>query len=160
MFVMVVKLIHGGTELLSLVKPMWEQLNLMNIGRSVYFEDHFKDLDFDTRMQPVISKGGKGALLVILAFNDDRKENIGYCVATVDSDLIAEIDSIFVIEMYRNEGIGGKMFDATIKWLDTFPVKKTILSVTFGNEDAPRFYERHGFHPRKTVFERDRKSVV
>jgi ribosomal protein S18 acetylase RimI-like enzyme len=154
MLVMVVKLIHGGTELLGLVRPMWEHLNLMNIDRSVYFEDHFKELDFETRMQPVISKGRKGASLVILAFDDDRKENIGYCVATIDPDHIAEIDSIFVMELYRNEGIGGRMLDAAIKWIDAFPVKETVLSVTFGNEDAPRFYERHGFHPRKTIFER------
>lgn len=151
---MVVNFHKGGVELLSSIKPMWEQLNLMNIGRSVHFDDHFKDLDFNTRMRPVISKAERGRILVIVAFDEDRKEDVGYCVATIDMELVAEVDSIFVKSTHRNEGIGGRMFDDALEWMDTFPVKKTILSVTFGNEDAPRFYERHGFRPRKTIFER------
>lgn len=151
---MVVKFHNGGGELLSTVKPMWEKLNLMNIGRSVHFEDHFKYLDFETRMRPVISRSENGSILVIIAFEEDRDENVGYCVATIDDQLIAEIDSIFVESTHRNEGVGGRMIEIALDWIGTFEVKKVILSVTFGNEEASRFYERHGFHPRKIIFER------
>jgi GNAT superfamily N-acetyltransferase len=151
---MTVKFHHGGAEMLSSVKPMWEQLNLMNIGRSVHFDDHFKELDFETRMRPVISRAEKGSVLVTVASDEDLKEDVGYCVATIDTEHVAEVDSIFVKSTHRNDGIGGRMLDITLEWIDTFPVNRTFLSVTFGNEDAPRFYERHGFRPRMTIFER------
>ncbi|HSV42227.1 MAG TPA: GNAT family N-acetyltransferase, partial [Methanomassiliicoccales archaeon] len=102
-------------------------------------------------MGPVREKVAGGRMRVevaVLAGND-----VGYCVSSVSDRSVGEVDSIYVKEEYRDAGIGGTLLDRAVDWIKEHPVKTILLSVTIGNEDAPRFYERHGFRPRTTIFE-------
>lgn len=144
----------GGLELLPDIKPLWERLNAMNVDRSLHFGERHRNLTFEERMRPVHRKVREGIARVEVVLDGDGVP-IGYCVATIDSEYVGEIDSIYVEEDERYHGLGGDLLDSAIDWMRAFPVQRTFLSVTVGNTDAPRFYERHGFRPRNTLFELD-----
>ena len=142
----------GGLELLPDIKPLWERLNAMNVDRSLHFRERHRNLTFEERMRPVHRKAREGMARVEVVL-DGAGAPIGYCVATIDSEYVGEVDSIYVDEGERDHGLGGDLLDSAIDWMRAFPVHRTFLSVTVGNIDAPRFYERHGFRPRNTLFE-------
>ena len=144
----------GGLELLPDIKPLWERLNAMNVDRSVHFGDRHRNLTFEERMRPVHRKVREGVARVEVVL-DGAGVPIGYCVATIDSEYTGEVDSIYVEEGERDHGLGGDLLDSAIDWMGAFPVRRAFLSVTVGNIDAPRFYERHGFRPRHTIYELD-----
>lgn len=128
----------------------------MNIGRSEHFSDHFANLSFEKRMEPVLRRSIEGLSRVEVA--SDGGEAIGYSIATIDKEYVAEVDSIFVKEGYRDQDLGGMLLDRALDWIDAFPVRRTFLTVTFGNKEVSRFYMRHGLYPRLTVFERKNES--
>jgi GNAT superfamily N-acetyltransferase len=144
----------GGLELLPVIKPLWERLNQMNVERSLHFGELHRNLSFEERMRAVHRKGSSGMARVEVVL-DGAGAPIGYCVATIDPEYNGEVDSIYVVEGERDEGLGGELLDGAIDWMRAFPVQRTFLSVTVGNFDAPRFYERHGFRPRNTIYELD-----
>jgi ribosomal protein S18 acetylase RimI-like enzyme len=144
----------GGLELLPVIKPLWERLNSMNVERSLYFGVRHRNLTFEERMRTVHRKASGGVARVEVVLNG-ADVPIGYCVATIDPEHNGEVDSIYVEEGERDQGVGGDLLDRAIDWMRAFPVQRTFLSVTVGNVDAPRFYERHGFRPRNTIYELD-----
>lgn len=148
---MTIKFRAGGLELFPYVKPLWEELNRMNIARSLHFSEQYSRLDFNTRMRPVRERARDGMVRVELALNDGKV--VGYCVISIDKDQVAELDSIFVEEPYRYAGVGESLLDRALDWTKAFPVRRIYLTMTLGNEDTPRFYQRKGFLPRMMVFE-------
>ena len=48
-----------------------------------------------------------------------EQKDVAYCVSTVGLTGIAEIDSIYVAERYRNNGLGGKLIKGALDWRRT-----------------------------------------
>jgi ribosomal protein S18 acetylase RimI-like enzyme len=142
----------GGLELLPEIKPLWERLNALNVERSENFSEQHRHLGFETRMMPVLDKARAGLCRIEISIGEGGAP-IGYCVATIDRDYLGEVDSLYVDEGHRDHGLGSDLLDRSVDWMMAFPVRRVVLSVTVGNLDAPRFYMRHGFHPRNTIFE-------
>jgi ribosomal protein S18 acetylase RimI-like enzyme len=142
----------GGLELLPEIKPLWERLNALNVERSENFSEQHRHLGFETRMMPVLDKARAGLCRIEMSIGEGGAP-IGYCVATIDRDYLGEVDSLYVDEGHRDHGLGSDLLDRSVDWMMAFPVRRVVLSVTVGNLDAPRFYMRHGFHPRNTIFE-------
>lgn len=57
-------------------------------------------------------------------------------------------DSIFVESDYRNMGIGDKLMNKALDWLDREGTTTKALMVIYGNERVFRFYRKFGFQPR------------
>ena len=57
----------------------------------------------------------------------------------------AYVDSIGVSESKRNQGIGGLMLDAFVKWAKGKKMPYVMLNVAVENDSAIRFYENRGF---------------
>jgi ribosomal protein S18 acetylase RimI-like enzyme len=87
----------------------------------------------------------KGQMLIVLAYEKDLL--IGYCITSL-VDGVGEIDSLFVSENYRGNGIATCLMDTSLNWLKQNNSQKTIVKVSAGNEDAFDFYARQGFFPR------------
>jgi ribosomal protein S18 acetylase RimI-like enzyme len=142
----------GGLELLLEIKPLWERLNALNVERSEHFGEQHRQLGFETRMMIVAEKARAGLCRIEISIGEGGAP-IGYCVATIDEDYLGEVDSLYVDEGHRDRGLGSDLLDRAVEWMMAFPVRRVVLSVTVGNLDAPRFYMRHGFYPRNTIFE-------
>ena len=66
---------------------------------------------------------------------------------------MGELDSIFIEESYRLQGIGMTLISRAIAWLDAYGAIRKRVSVANGNGEALEFYRKFGFYPRMTVLE-------
>ncbi|MDP4147225.1 MAG: GNAT family N-acetyltransferase, partial [Bacillota bacterium] len=78
---------------------------------------------------------------------------IGYCISTVNANLIGEIDSLFVHSQYRKLGLGDELMKRALEWLDSNNVKGKKIAVAEGNEGVLDFYKRYGFYKRQMILQ-------
>lgn len=95
---------HGSTELLDSIAQLWKELNQLYADKSVYFSDFYRGFTFADRKRDLIQKAKTSDLWVALCLNASF-DPVGYCVAT-DQAGEGEIESIYVIDAYRSQGIG------------------------------------------------------
>lgn len=139
---------ESGPERLNDIKLLWEQLNRLHESVSPHFKDEFSDYPFAYRKAYLAKKAMQGLLRIFFAEADDRP--VGYCVASLDTHRHGEIESIFIEEPFRGQGVGDALMQTALGWLDANDAESKSVSVVFGNEAAHPFYARYGFHPRST----------
>lgn len=143
---------HGSVELLNLVQPLWEKLKEYHEINSNYFSDDFRNLTFEVRKNKFTKDKN---LKVKIDLIKDKKNGlyIGYCISTISTDLVGEIDSLFVDEEYRKYGLGDKLMNSALEWLNSYEVKTKIIGVAEGNENVLEFYKRYGFYKRRVILQ-------
>ena len=143
----------GGADLLPRIEPLWCELRDLHSSRSAHFSDLVRDMEFESRRMDLLEKSAAGHILVQIVGLTDKPEHkdIAYCVSTVGMNSIAEIDSIYVKEGYRSKGVGGRLIEGALDWIDEHDVKEVRTSVLWGNEEVLPFYERHGLYPWSIV---------
>jgi ribosomal protein S18 acetylase RimI-like enzyme len=139
-------------EGIDIVAPLWEKLNEYHGRLSQNFAYDYSDRTWETRKKEFL--GEADDLRVDLAKDIDAGELVGYCISSITSARLGEIDSIFVESDYRRNGIGDHLINSALGWLKEQGVKKIIVQVMVGNEEAQPFYNRHGFLPRTTIMMR------
>lgn len=144
--------INGSRELLDLVQPLWEKLNKHHENNSNYFSDNFRNLNFEIRRNKFINDE-KLEVKIDIIKDKENEIYIGYCISTINKDLIGEIDSLFVEKEYRKYGLGDKLMDRSLKWFNSNQVKTKITGVAEGNENVLEFYKRYGFYKRRVILE-------
>ncbi|MGK0467383.1 GNAT family N-acetyltransferase [Clostridium sp.] len=77
---------------------------------------------------------------------------IGYCINSINKDLIAEIESLFIEKNYRKYGLGDKLMNRSLEWLNSNQVKIKIIEVAEGNENVLKFYKKYGFYKKSNNF--------
>lgn len=150
------KFLSGSSELLDLVQPLWEKLNKHHEVNSNYFSDRFRNFKFEVRKRKFISD--KNLEVKIDLIKDLEKDMyIGYCISTINKELMGEIDSLFVDKEYRKYGLGNKLMNRALEWLDSKKAKTKIIGVAEGNENVLEFYKRYGFYKKSTILEQKNK---
>jgi diamine N-acetyltransferase len=142
---------QGGGEFLERVRPLWEKLNEHHLSKTHYFQQHYSTFTFDQRREPLLV--ADLTLHVDLALDEDTKRDIAYCISTVNSQGVGEVESIYIDPGYRKLGIGDQLMKHAMQWMDGQPVKRRQIAVAEGNEAVFAFYEHYGFYPRKTILE-------
>ena len=66
-----------------------------------------------------------------------------------------KIDVLYVLDSYRNRGIGSKLIETSINNCKNRKVQYVRIDNFVANEDASRLYEKYGFSP--LVIERRKK---
>jgi diamine N-acetyltransferase len=143
--------ICGNKALLNKIEPLWQQLNQHHLKLSPYFKDYYQKMTFEDRKRKEFQRAWGGAFRVDIAM--DNTVPVGYCLCSIDKWQMGEIDSIFVDEKYRHQGIGATLMKNALAWLTEKGAKKKIVTVAFGNEEAWKFYAQFGFLPRRTLLE-------
>lgn len=146
------KFVTGNIELLDFVQPLWEKLNKHHKDNSNYFPDRFINLKFEVRKNKFVSDNNLG-VKVDLIKDVERDLYIGYCISTINKELIGEIDSLFVEKEYRKYGLGDELMNRALEWLNNHQVKTKIIGVAEGNENVLEFYKRYGFYKRDIILE-------
>ena len=138
----------GSSELLDRVAPLWEELNTFHVGTGKAFFGDLSERSFDTRKTQLIKSAVKMHVLIASVKND-----VGYCVSTIDNEGVGEIDSLYIKREYRSKGLGKRMVEASLHWLNENNVKKKVVVVLEGNAEALEFYQSLGFLPRNIELE-------
>lgn len=133
---------------LELVKPLWEQLRDHHASISNYFSEQILQNTFEQRSRDLLAKAEQGDLHIILANDEISEKLIGYCISSISKGSQGEIDSIFILENYRSNGVGDALMRQTLDWFKKHNVDNISISVLFGNENTLQFYNKYGFYPR------------
>jgi ribosomal protein S18 acetylase RimI-like enzyme len=147
-----VEYVEGAKELLHLIQPLWQNSKTYHKDKSKYFADIYANKLFQDRVNE-LTDNSKAGMRVSLVQDTDTGKYIGYCVSTINKEMIGEIDSLYVEEEYRKQGIGNQLMKRALKWMDENKVKSKIVVVGDGNENVIDFYNNYGFHIRKIVLE-------
>lgn len=89
-------------------------------------------------------------MLFVVAENDDH-ELVGFASASITSipdtpaPVIGKLITNFVLEEYRKQGIGTKLFEMRMSWLKESNAKHVEMSVDAHNENALALWKKHGF---------------
>ena len=65
------------------------------------------------------------------------------------------LDTLYVLEPYRNQGIGSALLEAAWDWAKARSLASLQLMTLGENEKARRFYERAGLHEHQIVYIRE-----
>lgn len=145
-----VEFIESGQESIYLVQPLWQKLRIYHKNKSKHFADTYANKSFQDRVDE-LTADSKVGIRVNLVKDKDTGQYIGYCVSTIDKEMIGEIDSLYVEKEYRNQGIGNELMKRALEWLDENKVILKIVVVAEGNEKVIDFYNHYGFRIRKMV---------
>jgi len=142
-----------GEEGLELIEPLWLQLRQMHRVESTHFKSTLGMKTFKERMDEILMKSSDGLLRVEIVKDEDG-QSVAYCVSSINGALIGEVDSIFVSVSYRRTGIGSRLMEDSMRWMDGLGVKRRMISTIVGNEGVQGFYAHFGFLPRSVILER------
>ncbi|OGN89086.1 MAG: hypothetical protein A2158_03275 [Chloroflexi bacterium RBG_13_46_14] len=141
-------------EGIDIVASLWEKLNEHHGGISRHFSFDYPDRNWINRKNELLHDADGGQLRIDLARDTDNGVLVGYCISSIKRDGLGEIDSIFIESDYRRHGIGDNLINSALEWLKGRAVKKIIVQVLVGNEEAHPFYTRLGFLPRTMLMMR------
>ena len=68
------------------------------------------------------------------------------CLDTLVADRILVMNDLFVDPSLRNRGIGAALFDASLAYATAHGYARLDWVTAADNQDAQRFYDRHGGH--------------
>jgi ribosomal protein S18 acetylase RimI-like enzyme len=146
------KIVNGGVELVDLIKPLWEELNHYHLEQSVHFKEKFETMSFEARKNKLLSNRHPHTN-IDLVYEKVTDDLIGYCVSTVNSEKVGEIDSLYVKPHCRKFGFGDLLMDNALSWLETKNVTSKVIVVSGGNEQAVAFYEKYSFYTKSIILE-------
>ena len=66
-------------------------------------------------------------------------------MSSVSGKNVGCLSQFYIKENYRQYGIGSKLFNMSMEWLEQFHVEDYFIFVSNGNDDAKEFYKRKGF---------------
>jgi ribosomal protein S18 acetylase RimI-like enzyme len=139
------------TTELTVIKKLWEELNLIHLVDSIYFKEHYASFSFTERSRNWLKLPEDNFHLLVAETKDSVP--VGYCVSTIDVNWKGEIDSLFVSTEYRQKGVGQLLVRKSMKWLNDRRCISIRLSVSYGREKVLGFYQKLGFYPRLTTLE-------
>jgi ribosomal protein S18 acetylase RimI-like enzyme len=141
--------ITGADELLDNIQSLWEGLNKHHELVSPHFNGDFQNYTFTQRKAELLKKNQNGRFRIDIAWADGHA--VGYIIAAIHEGGVGEIESIFIQDEYRGQGIGNELMRRVLEWMDNARVHQKIVDVAVGNEGAFDFYAQFGFFPRITI---------
>ncbi len=107
----------------------------------------FKDIQELTNLwEEGIKENNPDKRALVAKYQD---EVIGFATAKRYKDQTPKIGALYVLEEHQGKGIGKKLINEALTWLDA-ENEPVVLEVVKGNDDTIDFYERRGF-----VYSRD-----
>lgn len=137
------------------LEPLYRALAHHHNEVSTYFAGSFPTLPITAQLQECAGDLAAGTAEVAVA-EEEGGSIIGFCKVDIDGTQ-GYIDELAVATERRNQGVGTALMDWAERVFAQRGVRQVELRVVVGNNDAQRFYERHGFRP--SVLEMKRTLV-
>ncbi|MFO7883150.1 MAG: GNAT family N-acetyltransferase, partial [Kosmotogaceae bacterium] len=143
-----IEIVEGKIDNIEELKELWELLRAHHEEKSIHFKRDFKELTFEKRIEKIKEKVEENEKVkVLIALDKVNNQKVGYCIGSISCDNKGNLDSLFVLEDYRNHRIGDKLLKKMINWLENNKTDDIYIGVASGNEDVFSFYENYGFYP-------------
>lgn len=136
---------------LEIISDMWKNLINHLQSQSKYFPDDYQHLIFEERKKQLIRIAESGKLRLDLVKNGNYY--LGYSVSSIVGAK-GSVDSLYVAQPHRNEGIGNKLMERSLNWMELNGVSDLEILVSYGNKDALKFYEKFGFYPKHLILKK------
>lgn len=144
---------------IEVIRPLWNRICEHHRVRARMFRAFFETTTFDDRKAHFVRCAEAGDLRVDLACDPATGQCVAYCVTSLSAERTGELESLYVDEAYRSQGVGTALVRRALMWLDENGSVENRVSVADGNEEAFPFYRKFGFYPRRTVLEQVRESA-
>jgi ribosomal protein S18 acetylase RimI-like enzyme len=144
---------------IEVIRPLWNRICEHHRIHARTFRAFFEHTTFDDRKAHFVRCAEAGDLRVDLASDLAAGRCVAYCVTSLSAEHIGEIESLYVDEPYRSQGIGTALMTRALAWLDENGSVENRVAVAEGNEEAFPFYRKFGFYPRRTVLEQVGESA-
>lgn len=142
---------EGSSELLNYCGNLWELFisnQAQNAGEmSLGVQEYLHSL----RNESLLQKTKDGKLHVQLVYVGKEQEPIGFCITSLTKDRVGEIETLYVVDRYQRNKLGGKLFQNAMAWMETEKAIEQRLVVATGNEKVFNFYAKYGFFPGYTT---------
>lgn len=160
-------------------RALCDALMAFQKSKATFSPKSFDSMNFDTRMK----KSYENALNSHVVVAKDNGCPVGYVFSTIeevqpeDKDAfpvwapmgennkgfypdwmelpqkVGCLSNLYLSDQYRHEGIGLKLFEMTMNWLESFEdVNLIFVYISNGNDEALKFYLNHGFTFSHDVF--------
>lgn len=141
----------GSIELLPYCDNLWElfienqtkNAGEMAEGIAAYLQSQ--------RDGSLLAKISDGELHIQLVYISKIQEPIGFCITSLSSDRIGEVEALYVLDKYQGNNLGTKLLQTSLQWLEENNALEQKLIVATGNEQVFSFYQKFGFHPGYTT---------
>ena len=150
-----------GEEDIEQCRELCGELMAFQKSKAFMKPERFDGMNFDTRMK----KSWESALEKHAAIAKDGAIPVGYVFSTVESaegmknssfrllpdtagfpERIGCLSNLYIRDGYRGSGLGSRLFDISMKWLESFSYMELIyIFISNGNDEAMDFYLKHGF---------------
>jgi ribosomal protein S18 acetylase RimI-like enzyme len=67
----------------------------------------------------------------------------------------AELESMYILDDYRSNGIGSKLYAEFLAWCKSKNVSKIVVEASAGNKLGIDFYKKNGFNEYSLILESD-----
>ncbi|GLC82983.1 GNAT family N-acetyltransferase [Lacrimispora brassicae] len=160
-------------------RELCNELMAFQKSKAAICPENFNSMNFDTRMKKSYESAHDSKVIVV----KDNGVPVGYVFSTIDlvdtdakdafpawapadenmigfypdwvklPQKIGCLSNLYLRDQYRSMGIGSKLFEMTMEWLESFTdVNVIFVYISNGNEDALDFYLNHGFTFSHDVF--------
>jgi len=144
-----IKIYKLDIDKIDLIKSLWEGLRDHHHDHTTYFAERYRKITFEKRKEALLAKTKHGRLNIDVAEETDQNIIVGYCVSSIVNEtegIIGEIDSIYINNHYRKLGIGDKLMNTALDWLESEKAVEKRIVVAQGNESVFDFYRKYGFY--------------
>ncbi|ANQ51118.1 GNAT family N-acetyltransferase [Flammeovirga sp. MY04] len=133
------------------IAPLWKKLYAYHHAMRHHTDHEPTDADWNRRKTKLRDKACD--MIVFIAVSENQ--TVGYLVASLQKlePTCGEVDSLFVREDLRSDGIGGALLEEALNWFNYKGVIRKKLAVGVENERVLRFYERYGFKAKRVILE-------
>ena len=142
----------------NLIEELRERFVPFHLSLGTDFPEEYDREAMDRNMKKFLARAGKGAMRIFLARDRISERYVGFCMATLDPEGEGMIESFLVLDECRGSGIGTRLFQNALDWLEARSAVSIKLNVLPRNVRAIRFYERFGFRPLSLIMKRLRKA--
>jgi ribosomal protein S18 acetylase RimI-like enzyme len=135
------------------IGSLWNKLREHQQSLSPYFSDHYERRSWKSRKADLVRKSESGGFHADVVIDGKMKRIVGYYVSTISTDKLGRHESIYIEPGFQKSGIGNKLMQRALDWMDKKQVKTKTLTVGVGNEKVLGFCSRYGFYPKHIIVE-------
>ena len=136
-----------NSDEIFILNELWNQNAEYHRAKSEYFKNQKRNVSFLDRIE--VWKNCKDIKITKI---EDENEIIGYCISCIEYN-VGNIESIFIKENMRRNGIGKNVILKHIEWMKNSKCERINVTTVYGNEEAIEFYKKMNILPKKIVFE-------
>jgi ribosomal protein S18 acetylase RimI-like enzyme len=145
----------GSIELLPLCHDLWELFIENQIQNAGEMSDGVATYLQSQRDGGLLAKTSEGKLHIQLVYTSNHQDPIGFCITSLSSDRIGEVEALYILDKYQGNNLGTKLLQNSLQWLEVNNASEQKLIVAVGNEQIFSFYQKFGFFPGYTTLFRE-----